>query len=84
MPKKIKNPISIVVTERDGVHTVRADYAVVCDEHEIENRRSMEITLLPATINDIHEEAIAQIHAHEGTTEIYVEPEPEPEPPPEP
>ncbi len=78
MPKKITNPISVVVTEIDGTHTVRADYGVVC-EHEIKNRRSIPIILQPTTLNDIHEEAIAQIHAHEGTTELFVAPEPEPE-----
>ena len=76
MAKKIKNPIAVVVTETDGVHRVRADYGVVC-EHDIENRRSMEIILSPATINDIHEETIAQIHAEEGTTELVTD-EPEP------
>ncbi|KKK55303.1 hypothetical protein LCGC14_3075910, partial [marine sediment metagenome] len=45
----------------DGTYRVRADYGVVC-EHDIENRRSMEISLLPATLHDIHEEAIGQIH----------------------
>ena len=68
MAKKIKNPISVVVTENDGIHTVRADYGVTSEG--VEERRSMEITLLPTTLNDIHEESIAQIHAHEGTTEI--------------
>ena len=72
MPKKIKNPISYVITLTDGMYRVRADYGVVC-EHDIEDRRSMEITLLPATLHDIHEETIAQIHAHEGTTEIVSE-----------
>ena len=70
MGKKIKNPISVIVTENDGVHRVRVDYGVVCDDHAIEERRSLEITLNPQTINDIHEETVAQIHAHEGTAEI--------------
>lgn len=68
MVKKIKNPIATVVTEANGGHSVRADYGVVSEG--VEERRSMEITLTPGTINDIHEEVIAQIHAHEGTTEV--------------
>ncbi len=82
--KKIKNPISYVITLTDGTYRVRADYGVVC-EHDIENRRSMEISLLPATLHDIHEEAIGQIHALEGTTELVTdEPEEDPVIEPEP
>lgn len=76
MAKKIKNPISVVVTKDDDTFRCRADYGVVSEG--VEERRSMEITLLPATLHDIDEEAIAQIHAHEGTSEVVVE-EPEPE-----
>lgn len=68
MPKQLKNPISVVITESNGEHGARADYCVVSEG--VEQRRSMPITLEEGTINDIHEEAIAQIHAEEGTTEI--------------
>lgn len=81
MGKQLKNPIAVVVTEVDGNHTVRADYGVISDG--IVARRTMPITLSEQTINDIHEQTIAQIHAEEGTTDFYVEPEPEPEPEPE-
>lgn len=76
MAKKIKNPLSYVITRIGDTYKVRADYGVQC-EHDIEDRRSMEITLLPATLHDVHEEAIAQIHALEGTSEIVTD-EPEP------
>ncbi len=66
MPKKITNPISCVVTETNGVHTVRADYGV--ESEGVHARRSIEIELLPTTIADIHEETIAAINAEEGTT----------------
>ncbi len=66
MPKKITNPISAVVTEVDGVVTGRADYGVESDG--IKERRSMEVTFLPNTLNDIHEEMIEAINAEEGTT----------------
>lgn len=72
MPKKITNPISTVVTEIDGEHTVRADYGVVSDG--VKERRSIEYTMTPQTITDIHEETVAAINAEEGTTG---EPEPE-------
>ncbi|KKK66142.1 hypothetical protein LCGC14_2967060, partial [marine sediment metagenome] len=66
MAKKIKNPISVVVTENDGIHTVRADYGVESDG--VHQRRSIDFELLPATINDVMEETIAAINDHEGTT----------------
>ena len=72
MPKKIKNPISCVVTETNGVHRVRADYGV--KSQGVEERRSIEFDLKPETINDIHEETVAAINAEEGTTG---DPEPE-------
>ncbi len=68
MAKKIKNPISVIVCAVCSPQKSRADYGVISEG--VEERRSMEITLLPTTLNDIHEESIAQIHAHEGTTEI--------------
>ncbi len=82
MAKKITNPISCVVTEVDGEHRVRADYGVSCDDG-IKERRSIEITLLPTTLADIHEELVAAINAHEGTTGDPEPEQPEPEPEPE-
>ncbi len=66
MAKKIKNPISCVVTEVNGSHSVRADYGI--ESEGVHTRRSIEFELLPTTIADIHEETIAAINAHEDTT----------------
>ena len=75
MPKKIKNPIATVVTENDGEQRVRADYGV--ESQGVKERRSVEITLLPTTLTDIHEETIAAINTEEGTTGEPVPDEPE-------
>ena len=75
MPKKIKNPISYVITRVDGELRSRADYGVVSEG--VEERRTIETTLLPTTLTDVDEESLAQIHALEGTTEIETD-EPEP------
>ena len=74
MAKKIKNPISTVVTRVDGIFTCRADYGV--ESEGIEARRSMVVTLKENTIKDVDGEVMEQIFAHEGTEEMYVEPEP--------
>ncbi len=66
MAKKIKNPISTVVTEKDGVVRGRADYGVESDG--VQERRSIEFELKPQTINDVHEETMQAINAEEGTT----------------
>ena len=68
MVKKIKNPISYVIQREDGVLSCRADYGVTSEG--VEERRSLVVTLLPTTLTDVDEEAIAQIHAEEGTTEV--------------
>ena len=72
MAKRITNPISAVVTEVDGVVTGRADYGVESDG--VKERRSIEVTFLPTTLDDIREEMVAAINAEEGT---IGEPEPE-------
>lgn len=82
MPKKITNPISCVITEKNGVHRVRADYGI--DSEGVKQRRSIEFELTPQTINDIHEQTVAAINAEEGTTGDPVPEHPEPEPQPEP
>jgi len=66
MAKVITNPVSCVVTKRDGVSTCRADYGVASDE--VHERRSIEFELQPTTIVDVNEETLAAINAHEGTT----------------
>ena len=66
MAKRITNPISAVVTEIDGVVRGRADYGV--ESEGIHARRSIEVTFLPNTLSDIHEEIVAAINAEEGTT----------------
>lgn len=78
MAKRITNPISCVVTEVNGEHSVRADYGV--ESEGVHARRSIEFELTAPTINDIHEQTVEAINAEEGTTG---EPTPEGEPEPE-
>ena len=77
MGKKITNPIATVVIRTDGESKVRADYGVKSEG--VGERRSIEFELLPETINDIHEETVAAINAHEGTTGEPEHGDPEPE-----
>lgn len=67
MAKKIKNPIEVRVVKNDGNFEASAHYGLSCDEYpELEIRKGLQITLLPTTLNDIDEEVMAQINAHEG------------------
>ena len=66
MAKRITNPISAVVTERNGVVTGRADYGV--ESEGVHDRRSIEVTFNANTLNDIHEEMVEAINDEEGTT----------------
>lgn len=69
MAKKIKNPIETKVVKVDGSYDISAHYGIICDDCGQQTRKGMTATLRPETLADINEEIMAQIHAHEGTTE---------------
>lgn len=66
MAKRIKNPIEYHVVKNDGVFEVSAHYGIACDDCGQETRKGMPITLSLNILNDIDEEGMAQINAHEG------------------
>lgn len=67
MAKVIKNPVEIRLVKQNGEYDVSAHYGLSCGEYpELAIRKGIPITLSPQTLNDIDEEAMAQINAHEG------------------